>query len=125
MSFARIESAARSEAARVEWQLIFAQAAQTIVLPALIASIVWYREKILLLGDPFFFVLLAVFVVLQLVLFVISLRAKYSVQDLYFHAKDLKATTEGLNSEAAAILKRAELYSFIEKYGASNSSALF
>lgn len=124
MSFARIESAARGDAARVEWQLIFAQGTQTIILPALIASIVWFREKILLLGEPFFFVLLAVFVVLQLVLFFVSLRAKQSVQDLYFHAKDLKTKADGLESDKETLLKRAELYSFIEKYGASNSSAL-
>jgi hypothetical protein len=125
MSFARIENAARSDAGRVEWQLIFAQAAQTIVLPALIASVVWYRETILKLGDLYFFVLLAVFVVLQFFLFFFSLRAKQSVQDLYFDAKDLKTRADGLESDAATILKRAELYSFIERYGASNSSALF
>jgi hypothetical protein len=125
MSFGHIESAARRDAGRIEWQLIFAQAAQTILLPAMIASLVWYRETILLLGNPYFFVLLGVFVFLQLVLFVLALRAKYSVQDLYFHAKDLKTTADELESKAETILKRAELYSFIERYGASNSSALF
>jgi GAF domain-containing protein len=124
MSLAHIESAARRDAARVEGQLIYAQFLQTIVLPALIASIVWFREEILRLGDWLFFVLLFVFVALQAFLFIISIRAKHSVQDFYFYAKDLKSTVDELQIDVDAALMRAELYSFIEKYGASNASAL-
>jgi hypothetical protein len=124
MSFDHIERAARKDASRGEWQLRFAQAFQTIVLPALIASIAWFREPILALGGGFFFVLLAVFVLLQVALFVISLTAKQSVQDLYFHAKELKAQIEVSEREVADALRRAELYSFIERYGGTCASSL-
>jgi hypothetical protein len=72
MAFAEIENAARKDAGRAEWQLRLAQAFQTIVLPALIASIAWYRDQILQIGGSFFFVLLGAFVLLQVVLFAVS-----------------------------------------------------
>jgi hypothetical protein len=124
MAFEEIEKGARNVAWLGEWQLRFAQAVQTILLPALIAAIVWFREQILQTGGALFFVLLAVFVSFQLFLFILGLVAKQSVQDLYFHAKDLKESADSLRLERDGLLKRAELYSFIEKYAAACSSSL-
>jgi hypothetical protein len=124
MAFTYIENAARKDAEGGEWLLRFAQAVQTIVIPGLIASVAWYREQILQLGGSFFFWLLGALILLQLILFLLSLKAKQSVQDLYFHSKDLKKRGDELEQDVGNILRRTELYSFTEKYGASCASSL-
>jgi hypothetical protein len=118
-----IEKAARQDASRGEELLRAAQAAQTILIPALIGILAWYREQILNVGIGLFLILIGLLVVAQLVLFSKTIAAKQSVQDLYFHAKDLKAEKDLVEKRLSEVELTAEFYSFVERYAESNGSS--
>ncbi|MGB8631960.1 MAG: hypothetical protein WCD69_21715 [Xanthobacteraceae bacterium] len=115
MSFDRIETAARADAGRSEWLLRFAQASQTIVIPALIAAMAWFRDDIQKVGGIFYFLIIGL-VILQLVLFYISQSARQSIQELYFVSKDLKEELVQATREGALYKDKTELFIRIDKF---------
>jgi hypothetical protein len=111
-----IETAARADARRAESFAKYAQLAQTIVIPALIVALAWYREPILAVSGNLFLMPLGVLVIAQVSLFFVTNSAKQSVQDLYFHAKDLGAKISTLETEQVRLLERAGIFLFIDNY---------
>jgi hypothetical protein len=124
MAFDMIEAAAREDASRSEWLLRGAQAAQTVLIPALIAGLAWFREEILKVGGGLFFLLLVTFMLIQIALFIISLSAKQSVQDLYFASRDLKLQLEEAITENQLYKTKTELFILTEKFASLCSHSL-
>jgi hypothetical protein len=125
MAFAKIEAAARRDAGQSEKLLRGSQAAQAILIPALIGGLAWFRDDIQKAGGVgLFLLLLVVFVLVQFWLFFVSTSAKQSVQDLYFVSKDLQNQLDASRTQIQQLKNRTELFILTEKFASACSYSL-